>query len=83
MTAATLKENLIKKISGIKDKKKLFSINEYVEMECDTFHPNGAIQLTPEMIKLLEISEEQFKNGQYTPHEQVMAEMDIWLRERV
>jgi predicted transcriptional regulator len=82
MTTIALQNELIKKISAIKDKQKLFSINEYVEMECETFHSNGAIQLTPEMIKLIEIGQEQCKNGQVTPHEQVMAEMDIWLRER-
>lgn len=68
MTTLQLKENLIARISKIKDKKKLFAIQEYVEMKCDTFHENGAVRLTPEMIQLLEISEQEYLNGNFTEH---------------
>jgi hypothetical protein len=82
MTAITLQKELIKKISEIKDNKRLISIKEYIEMECEIYHPNGAVQLTPEMVQLLEKSEAQYQKGEYTSHEQFMTEMDIWLRER-
>ena len=82
MTTIQIKEYLVNKITKIQDKSKLASIKEYVEMECDTFHSNGAVVLTPEMVHLLEVSKQQYENGQYTLHEQVMAEIDIWLRER-
>ncbi len=82
MTAIALKESLIKKISRIKNKRILTSIDEFVSLECDTFNSNNEIKLTPTMIKLLEMSEDDYKNGRTVPHEQVMAEMDVWLRER-
>ena len=83
MTTIALQQELIKKISIIKDKKKLAAIKEYVEAEFETFDQNGAIKLTAEMIALLEISQKQIKEGQFTPHEQVMAEAAQWLKEKV
>ncbi len=46
---------MIKKISIIKDKKKLAAIKEYVEAEFETFDQNGAIKLTAEMKKTIAI----------------------------
>jgi hypothetical protein len=81
MTTATLKENLIKKISDIKDKRMLASISEYVDQN-EVFDKNGGLVLTPEMQKLIAISKEQYKRGEYKTNEQVMAEANLWLKER-
>jgi len=81
MTAITLKENLLKKISGIKDKETLQSINEFIDQDA-VFDKNGGLILTSEMLELIAITKEQIKNGQLKTNEQVMAEADLWIKER-
>ncbi len=82
MTTIALQQELIDKISKIRNKKTLVAIKKYVELDCEVFHTNGSLRLTPEMQQLLEKSEKQYENKQVTSHEQLMTEMDIWLRER-
>jgi hypothetical protein len=81
MTTTALQKELIKKISKIKDKKMLASLNDFINQD-QVFDKNGALILTPEMIRLIEISKEQYRRGEYKTHEQVMEEADLWLKER-
>jgi flagellar biosynthesis/type III secretory pathway protein FliH len=81
MTTVALKENLIKKISEIKDKKILQSISEFIDQD-EIFAKNGSLILTPEMLEIIAISKDQIKNGQFKTNEQVMAEAGIWLGEK-
>jgi hypothetical protein len=81
MTTIALQQELIDKISQIKNKKTLTVIKKYVELDCEIFHTNGALRLTPEMLQLLDKSEKQLENGQFKYHEQVMQEAKQWLNE--
>ena len=81
MKAIALKDSLIKKISGIKDRKTLQSIDEFIEQEA-VFDTKGGVILNAEMLALIAISKEQIKNGQFKTNDQVMAEADLWLKER-
>ena len=81
MTTIALQQELIKKISKIKDKEKLTLLYDYIEKE-EVFDKNGALLLTPEMKKIISISKEQYKRGEFKTHEQVMAEAELWLKEK-
>jgi hypothetical protein len=81
MTTIALQQELIKKISKIKDKEKLTLLYDYIEKE-EVLDKNGALLLTPEMKKIIYISKEQYKRGEFKTHEQVMAEAELWLKER-
>ena len=81
MTTIALQQELIKKISKIKDKEKLTLLYDYIEKE-EVLDKNGALLLTPEMKKIISISKEQYKRGEFKTHEQVMAEAELWLKER-
>ena len=81
MTTIALQQQLIKKISKIKDKEKLSFLYDYLEQE-DVFDKNGALILTPVMVQLIKISQEQYKRGEFKTNEQVMTEADLWLKER-
>lgn len=81
MTTIALQQELIKKISKIKDIERLHSINDFLEQE-DTFEKNGVIILTPEMKKIIAISEEQYKKGEFKTHEEVVKDAEQWLKER-
>jgi hypothetical protein len=81
MTTIALQQELIKKISKIKDKEKLTLLYDYIEKE-EVLDKNGALLLTPEMKKIISISKEQYKRGEFKTHEQVMAEAELWLKEK-
>ena len=82
MTTIALQQELIQKISKIKDKEKLNLISDFIEQE-DVFDKNGALILTREMKKIIALSKEQYKNGEYKTHQEVILEADLWLKERV
>lgn len=82
MTTIALRQELIKKISKIKDKSKLNLISDFLEQK-ETFDKNGALFLTSEMKKLIAISKEHYKKGEFKTHQDVMAEAELWLKERV
>ena len=48
----------------------------------EAFDKNGALILTSEMKKIIAISEDQYKRGEFKTHEEVMAETELWLKER-
>jgi predicted transcriptional regulator len=81
MTTIALQQELINKISKIKDKNKLNLINDFLEQEA-VFDKNGALILTSEMKKIIALSEEQYKKGEFKTHQEVMAEAELWLKER-
>lgn len=81
MTTVALQQELIEKISKIKDKSTLSSINNYIE-QAEAFDKNGGLILTSEMRKIIAISEDQYKRGEFKTHEEVMAETELWLKER-
>lgn len=82
MTEVAIKEELIGKISSIKDKKRLKAIKNFIEKDSLVVCDDGSIKLSSEMKDLLEKSSNQIKNGKFKTHKQVMAETKQWLNER-
>lgn len=81
MTTIALQQELINKISKIKDKSKLNLISDFLEQEA-VFDKNGALILTTEMKKIIALSEDQYKKGEFKTHQEVMAEAELWLKEK-
>jgi len=79
MTTTQLKNQLVKKINGIEDKKRLKFIKEMIELDEDIEEP---YILNDVQRKLIKQSERDFKEGKYRSHEDVMKDIKKWLKEK-
>ena len=77
MTTIALREYIINKINTIEDIKELESIKNYIEPQ-----KWDNKELSPDLIVMLEKSQKQVNEGDYITHEEMMAKVDVWIRER-
>lgn len=76
MTTIALKKDIINKISKIKDKKTLESIQEIINKD-NVLDKNGALILTSEMKQIIQLSKDKYEKGEYKNHENLMQDLDL------
>jgi hypothetical protein len=82
MTTIALKNDILNKISKIKDKKTLKSIQELINKE-NVLDKKGALILTSEMNQLIQLSKDKYENGEFKNHDNLMQELELWKKEKV
>lgn len=82
MTTIALKKDIINKISKIKDKKTLESIQEIINKD-NVLDKNGALILTSEMKQIIQLSKDKYEKGEYKNHVNLMQDLEIWRKEKM
>jgi hypothetical protein len=82
MKTIALKNDILNKISKIKDKKTLKSIQELINKE-NVLDKNGALILTSEMNQLIQLSKDKYEKGEFKNHDNLMQELELWKKEKV
>ena len=77
-TVDTLRNNLIDKLLTISNKDYLVALNQLVE---NSTLSNDVVQLTREQILMLQLSDDDIKNGRTISQDQLDKEDLEWLRE--
>ena len=81
METSDLKKQLHAYIDMIEDEGQLEMLNEAAEAYA-TKQPDILDLLTPEQLERLKESQEQIRNGEGIPHEEVMKMAKQWIKER-
>jgi hypothetical protein len=82
MKTIALKNDILNKISKIKDKKTLESIQELINKH-NILDKNGALILTSEMNQLIQLSKDKYEKGEFKNHDNLMQELELWKKEKV
>lgn len=77
MTTSELKSNIFESVLNIDDEKVLAEIYGNILLK---YHPEDEPELSEIQIKRIEESLRQIENGDVHSHEDVMREMEVWLR---
>ncbi len=78
MSTLELKAEIIENISSIDDVKILEQIKQFLQIDKN----DSDIRIfTPEERRRIEISLEQYRNGQYMTHEEAEKDLDKWFEE--
>ncbi len=73
----TLRNNIITKLQSVNDLKRLEKVNRVLDEE----HVEDVYQFTEAQLKMLELSEEDIKNGRVISNEELHKQTMKWLNE--